>query len=147
MTNAYEIFKTEDNLETNGVWKEYGGVVKVKIARAGNKNTAFNKALAKAADKYRGANPEKQSKREIEEPWVEVYVKELIKGIQVKEGNKWVDGVHLPDAKGNIVLSEANRINMTKFFLDLPDLFSRIKDDANEMKTFQKEKEEEDLKN
>ena len=36
---------------------------------------------------------------------------------------------------------------MTKFFLDLPDLFSRVKEDANEMRTFQKEKEEEDLKN
>jgi len=147
MTNAYEMFKTEDDSEVNGVWKEYAGVVKVKIARAGNKNTAFNRALSKTAEKYRGANSDKQNKKELERPWAEVYVKEIIKGFQVKDNDKWVDGVHLPDNKGNIVLKEATKENITQFLLDLPDLFGRIKDDANEMKTYQKEKEEEIVKN
>lgn len=145
MKNAYEMFKTEDNLEIDGVWKEYKGVLRVKLARAGNKNIEFNKTLGKAAKKYKDAGTD--TKRDQERPWAEVYVKEVIKGFEVKVDDEWKPGVYLPDESGSIVLKDASKENIMQFLLDLPDLFDKIKEDATEMRTFQKEEEEADLKN
>jgi hypothetical protein len=145
--NFYEAFKTEDNLEIDGIWKEYaGGLVRIKIARAGNKNTSFNKAITKAHKKYKNAGTD--TKEDQARPWAEVYVNSVIKSFEVKdEDGNWVEGIYLPDEKGNISFQEASKENIMKVLLDLPDLFDALQDDAKEMETFKKEEEEQDLKN
>lgn len=143
--NFYEMFKTEDNLEVDGVWKEYGGVLRVKLARAGNKNVEFNKALGKAAKKYKDAGTD--TKVDQERPWAEVYSKSIVKAFEVKVDDEWVSGVYLPNESGDVELMDATKENIMRVFLDLPDLFDKIKEDAAEMRTFQKEEEEEEAKN
>lgn len=146
MTNFYELFRTETNLEVDGVWKEYaGGLVRVKIARQGGKNIAFNKALSKIGKRFEKAPND--TKEQIDRPWAEVFAAAVIKGFEVKVDDEWVSGVYLPDNNGNLQLVEANTENIIKVLLDLPDLFTKIKNDADEMRTFQKEEEEEDIKN
>lgn len=146
MTNFYELFKTETNLEVDGVWKEYaGGLVRVKIARQGGKNVAYNKALSKVGKRFEKAPNE--TKEQIDRPWAEVFTAAVIKGFEVKVDDKWVSGVYLPNEAGELSLVDASTDNIIKVLIDLPDLFTKIKDDANEMNTFQKQKEEEDIKN
>lgn len=146
MTNFYELFKTETNLEIDGVWKEYaGGVVRVKIARQGGKNVAFNKALSKVGKRFEKAPND--TKEQIDRPWAEVFAAAVIKGFEVKVDGNWVSGVYLPNASGDIELVEANTENIIQVLIDLPDLFEKIRKDAEEMKTFQKEEEEENIKN
>ena len=145
MTNLFEKFKTEDDFEVDGVWKEYYGTAKIKLARAGNKNTEYFKYLRKSAKKYENAGTD--TKADQDRPWAEVFSKTVIKGWQVKEKDKWVDGIHLPDEKGNITLHPFNQENVVKTLLMLPDFFAILKEDADNIKTFQKEKEEEEVKN
>ena len=58
--SLYKLFKTDEKLETDGVWLEYGQTeegkpIRIKIARAGGRNVAFAKALEKATRPYRKA--------------------------------------------------------------------------------------------
>lgn len=150
MTNLFEKFKTEDDFEVNGIWKTYQGAAKIKLARAGNKNMEYSKCLAKVAEDLDGKDekdPEKETREDRDKPWIEVYARSVIKGWQVKDGDKWVDGIHLPDSKGNIIIKPYSIDNVVKALLALPDFFDIIRKDANNIKTFQKEKEEKEIKN
>ena len=58
--SLYKLFKTNENLETDGIWLEYGQTadgkpIRIKIARAGGHNVAFSKALEKATRPYKKA--------------------------------------------------------------------------------------------
>jgi len=145
MSNLFEDFKTEDNFEIDGVWKEYKGHTKVKLARAGNKNTEYFKYLRKSAKKYENAGTD--TKEDQDRPWAEVFSKTVVKGWKSKDGDEWVDGIFLPDEKGDVVLHSYSPENVMKVLLMLPDFFEILKKDADEVKTFQKEKEEEEVKN
>lgn len=145
MTNLFEKFKTEDDFEVDGTWKEYYGSAKIKIARAGNKNTEYFKYLRKSAKKYENAGTD--TKRDQDRPWAEVFAKSVIKGWKVKDGDEWVDGIHLPDKKEKIVIKPFTTENVVEVLLLLPDLFEILKRDADNIKTFQKEKEKEEVKN
>lgn len=145
MTNLFTKFKTEDNFEVDGVWKEYYGSAKVKIARAGNKNTEYYKYVQKAAKKYKNAGTD--TKADQDRPWAEVFAKTVIRGWKVQDGEAWVDGIHLPDERGNIVIKPYTQENVIETLLALPDFFRELRDDAEEMRTFQKDSEEDDLKN
>jgi hypothetical protein len=145
MGNLFEDFKTEDDFEVEGIWKEYKGHTKVKIARAGNKNVAYFKYFKKSAKKYENAGTD--TKEDIDRPWAEVFAKTIIKGWQSKDGDKWVDGIAMPDKKGVVEIKPFNYENVMKVLLMLPDFFSILREDADKLTTFQKEQEVEDAKN
>lgn len=145
MTNLFEKFKTEDDFEIDGIWKEYYGTAKIKLARAGNKNTEYYKYLKKSAKKYENAGND--TKVDQDRPWAEVFSKTVIRGWKVKEDNKWINGLHLPNDKDEIERVPFNHENVVKALLLLPDFFDILRKDADNIKTFQKEKEETEVKN
>jgi hypothetical protein len=132
----------------DGIWKEYYGSAKIKLARAGNKNTEYYKCLKKSAKKYENAGND--TKADQDRPWAEIFSKTIIKGWKVKDpkdDKKWVDGIHLPNDTGEVEVVPFNHENVVKVLLLLPDFFEIIRKDADDIKTFQKEKEEKEIKN
>ena len=60
MAGIYDTFKTDNQLETSGVWLEYGETdngdpVRILVSRACPRNVAYTKALEKATRPHRQA--------------------------------------------------------------------------------------------
>ena len=135
MGNLFEDFKTEDSLEIDGVWKPYNGHTQIKLTRSGGKNTKYYKDLAEIAEKYN--DDEDQIK-----PWAELFAESVIKGWKSKVDGKWIDGIIFPEG-----LRDYSKKNVIEALVLLPDFFSILKKDADNLKTFQKQTQEKDLKN
>ena len=138
--SLYKLFKTDEKLETDGVWLEYGQTeqgkpIRIKIARAGGRNVAFAKALEKATRPYRkaiqtGTLDDKTATRLYQE----VFADTVVLGWENVEGP---DGQPL----------EFNKENVLKLFEDLPDLFADLREQANNVSLFREEVLEADLGN
>ena len=147
MTNLYKMYKTETDLEVNGVWQVEGDS-RIKIARSGNKNTKYNKTFTKVTKKYDEATIKTLNNEKSDALMAEIFVKSVITAWESKDGKgKWVSGIVMPDDKGELSLLPFNLTNAKKCLLDLPDLFGKLRDKAGDLKTFQKEVEETQLKN
>jgi hypothetical protein len=120
-------FSTNKKLEDEGVWIDIGDGAKLKIARAGNKQSnALSKQLAKPymAQITYG----KLSDEVATQIGVEVMAKAILldwKGIQY-------DGADLPYSVDNAI----------KLLTELPDFRDYVSQMANDRKTFQREIEE-----
>ncbi len=138
--SLYKLFKTNENLETEGVWIEYGAnekgePVRIKIARAGGHNVEFAKALEKATRPYRRAiQTGTLDNKTADRLYKEVFADTVVLG--------WVN-VDGPDGKP----LEFTRENVLKLFEDLPDLFADLREQANNMALFRDETREADLGN
>jgi hypothetical protein len=138
--SLYKLFKTNENLETDGIWLEYGQTadgkpVRIKIARAGGHNVAFAKALEKATRPYKkaiqtGTLDDKTATR----LYREVFADTVVLGWENVEG---------PDGQP----MEFNNANVLKLFEDLPDLFADLREQANNVALFRDEVRETDLGN
>lgn len=138
--SLYKLFKTDENLETDGIWLEYGQnekgePIRIKIARAGGHNSAFSKALEKATRPYRkaiqtGMLDNKTADRLYKEVFAETVVLD------------WMN-VEGPDGQP----MEFKRENVLKLFEDLPDLFADLREQANNVALFRDEVREADLGN
>ena len=147
MKNFYERFKTEGDFEVNGVWIDFDDV-RIRIARAGNKNTEFNKVLRKVLKRYENVKLEDLSKKDSDAVMAEVYARTIIKSWEVKdESGNWISGIWMPNDDGGFIIEEFNTENVKQCLVDLPDLFSRLRDDSQEMSNFQREEEEKEAKN
>lgn len=150
--NLYSLFKTNPSMETEGIMVEYGTVVRdgqevpvrIKIARAGGGNTAFEKALEKATRPYRKALQNNRMDPEIAAKiYKEVFVDTVLLG--------W-DNVAFPvlDASGKVAGEEFlpfNRDNALRLLNDLPDLYADLREQALNGNLFREELLEEDLGN
>ena len=140
MSGLYSAFKTNDGLETQGVWVDYatGGEkpARFRIARAGGSNRKYGRILDAKTKPVRrlmeiGALDDVVSDR----LHAEVYAESVILG--------WEDvtdeqGADLPFTKENCV----------KLLLDLPDLFRDLRSMATSLALFRAEVDrEEDRKN
>lgn len=146
MSGLYKTFKTEEKHEISGVWLEYGRTeptpeepegapIRIKIARAGGRNTSFNKALEKATRPYRKAIQSGSIALEtIENLYRDVFVDHCILGWANVAGP---DGVKLA----------YNRDNVLKVLSDLPDLYADLKEQASSLALFREEEREADLGN
>lgn len=138
--NLYNLFKTDENLETDGIWIEYGETVdgqpiRIRIARAGGKNKAFTKALEKATRPHRKAiQTGSLDNATADKLYREVFVDTVVLGWE-----------NVTDAAGNPL--EFNRENALKLFIDLPDLFQDLREQAANAALFREELLEEDLGN
>ena len=138
--SLYKLFKTNENLETDGIWLEYGQTadgkpIRIKIARAGGHNVAFSKALEKATRPYKkaiqtGMLDNKTADRLYKEVFAETVVLD------------WIN-VEGPDGQP----MDFNKENVLKLFEDLPDLFVDLREQAGTVALFRDEVREADLGN
>lgn len=138
--SLYKLFKTNENLETDGVWLEYGQTekgepIRIKIARAGGHNSAFSKALEKATRPYRKAIQTGM----LDNKTADKLYKEVFADTVVLD---WIN-VEGPDGQP----MEFKRENVLKLFEDLPDLFADLREQANNVALFREEVREADLGN
>lgn len=138
--NLYKLFKTDENLETDGIFIEYGETddgkpVRIRIARAGGKNTAFTKALEKATRPHRKAiQSGSMDNATADRLYRDVFADTVVLG--------W-ENVTGPDGKP----LEFNKENVLKLFQDLPDLFQDLREQAANAALFREAVLEEDLGN
>lgn len=138
--SLYKLFKTDENLETDGIWLEYGQnekgePIRIKIARAGGHNSAFSKALEKATRPYRKAIQTGM----LDNKTADKLYKDVFADTVVLD---WIN-VEGPDGKP----MEFKRENVLKLFKDLPDLFADLREQANHVALFRDEVRESDLGN
>lgn len=138
--NLYNQFKTDETLETDGIFIEYGETadgkpIRIRIARAGGKNKAFTKALEKATRPHRKAiQTGSLDSATADKLYREVFVDTVVLGWE-----------NVTDENGKPL--EFNRENALKVFTDLPDLFQDLRDQAANSALFREEVLEEDLGN
>lgn len=149
MAGAYELFKTDDDLETKGVTINYGEF-KITVARAGGSNKKYHKALEVKTRPYRRAiqagtmDPDTDRKA-----YAEVYAEAVVLGWSkvIKENGeeKEINGVIAGPDGEDIPFTKAN---VVKVLLDLPELFADIQSQAQSIKLFRdKDEDEVDAKN
>ena len=133
--SLYKLFKTNENLETDGIWLEYGQTadgkpIRIKIARAGGHNVAFSKALEKATRPYKKAIQTGMLDNKTAEVFAETVVLD------------WIN-VEGPDGQPMYFNNE----NVLKLFEDLPDLFVDLREQSANVALFRDEVRETDLGN
>lgn len=134
MSGPYSVFRTDKALEKEGIVLDYGDF-KIKVARAGGSNTAFQKALTAKVRPYKrqldaGTIPDDVAER----LFLDVYAESVVLGW---EGVTDENGKPLPYSKENAV----------KLFTDLPDLFRDVQNQAAAISNFRAEVTEDTIKN
>ena len=142
--SLYEIYGTESNYEVDGVWQDLGPC-RIKLARAGNKNTLYAKTFKSVLKRWDKKNYEAVTEEESKLIMAEIYSKAVIKAWEIKDDKgKWESGLFLMKDGVEKKVS-ATPANIAKCLIDLPDLFTQIQRWADDIKTFQKEAEEEQV--
>lgn len=143
--SLYQTFKTDPNLEQNGVVINYGPNSKgidqeFWVRRAGGANKQFQKSMSAKMRPYRkqlatGTMPDALAERIVREVYAETVVLKFA-GIEVPTGEQ--------DSEGNPVFQDLpySVENCMRLFNDLPDLFTDIRDQCNEMAIFREDLEE-----
>lgn len=124
MSNVYEIFKTNENLEKKkGITLEFGEF-SFQILRAGNKNKNYSKISRKLSKKY---------KRQIETETIDDEIgRELL--IKIYAESVVIDWKGIQDESGKDMPFTVE--NCIKLLTDLPDLFGMIHSEANNFSNF-----------
>ncbi len=138
--SLYKLFQTSENMETDGVWLEYGltsagAPIRIKIARAGGHNVKFNKALEKATRPYKKAIQTGM----LDNSTADRLYKDVFADTVVLD---WMN-IEGPDG----ALMEFNKDNVLKLFDDLPDLFADLREQSGQVSLFREEAREDDLGN
>lgn len=131
--SLYSAFGTDKDLESNGVVLDFG-VVKVKVRRAGGSNRAFVSALsAKMRPHRRSLENNTMSEELALSLQLDVYFDTVVVG--------W-EGV--TDRGGNPL--PYTRENFKAVMADLPDFWAAVRNEADNMRNFQREQAAEDGK-
>jgi hypothetical protein len=126
MKNLYEAFGTVKEYELDGVTLDFG-VAKFRVRRAGGSNRKFLNVLSSKLRPHRRAlNAGTLPDEVAEDLQMEVYFETVVTG--------W-EGV--TDREGNAL--EYNLANFKKVMRDLPDLWSTLREEADNLKNFQLE--------
>lgn len=138
MSGLYSMFKTDTNLEQNGIWLEYadnskGAPIRIRIARAGGSNQRYNSTLNAKGKAYK-----QQIKHEVLSPEVslrlvrETYAETVVLNWENVEFPVLKDG----EPTGEFEAAEFSVANVIRLFTDLPDLFLDVKEQAENMSLF-----------
>jgi len=145
--NPYEMFETSDDYEVNGKWKSFGGF-KVKLARAGGRNTMWKKSFAEFSKDYKGADSGSVSEEIIIDIVMKTFCEAAVKDWEVRnEKGEWRKGIYVKNKKGEVELRPVNFKNILKCLKQLPDLYDKLDDAAKTLSFFQSKKEEDLIKN
>ena len=140
MSNLYKTFKTNKNLETDGVTVNYGTnsngeKIEFLIARAGGSNTKFARLLeAKMKPYRRQIQTDTMDPKVAKQLTLEVFAKTIILGFSGVEDE---NGVALPYSYENVI----------KLMTDLPDLYADLQAMSQEISVFREAVIQEDVKN
>lgn len=143
----YDSMKTSPRLEAEGIWLDIDHT-RIKLARAGGKNTKFIVAAEKIAREHKRAFDlmgEEQGRKLFSKLFAEVIVLDWLTrdesgtldedGDSVGtefEGAKYVRGISGPE--GEVI--EYNVENIMKTFSDIPDLLKIVKETAEDSALF-----------
>lgn len=138
--SLYKQFKTNKELEKDGILLEYGLNSKgqpicIRIARAGGGNVQFSKRFEAKLKPFRRQVQNETLDPQLAEKLVrEVYAESVVLGWENVEDE---DGNELPFSVENAI----------KLFTDLPELFKDIQEQSGKMALFREEILEADSKN
>jgi len=142
--NPFEMFETEESYEINGVWQDFGDF-RIKLARSGGKNTAYNKMLADEIKKLGKATFDAVDPEEATDLVRKVFVKTIIKDHEIKGKKGWEKGVYVKK-DGKITVVPFTSDNMELCLKQLPEYWDKIQQYADDYKVFQREVETEIVK-
>lgn len=140
--SLYQTFDTSKDLEKTGIFLQYGFAegdlekpIRILIARAGGSNTKFARVLeAKTKPHRRAIQTETLDAKLAESIFMDVYADTVILGWENVQGK---DGTYL----------EFNRSNVIQVLIDLPDLYTDIREQAQKAALFRNVTLEIDAKN
>lgn len=148
--SLYSSMKTSPRLESEGIWLDLGHT-RIRLARAGGKNTKFITAAEKIAREHKRSLDligEEKGRKLFSKLFAEVVVLDWLTkqddgdlddmGVAISEGyegDRYNRGISGP----NDELIEFNVENVLKTFDDLPDLLRVIKETAEDPSLFRQE--------
>lgn len=138
--NLYQQFKTNDNLETQGILLEYGtnsqgNPICIRIARAGGANRAFEKLIEAKVKPFRRQIQNDIMETALQEKIIlEVYANTIILGWE-----------NVEDENGQPL--EFSVPACIKLLTDLPDLFRDIQEQSQRASLFRQDLRSADSKN
>lgn len=141
----YDKMKTSSRLETEGIWLQIDDT-RIKLARAGGKNTKFTAAAEKVAREHKRSLDmmgEAQGRKLFSKLFAEIIVLDWLtqrndgeldeNGLAFPENpasddKRWTRGISGPT--GDVI--EFNVENVLKTFDDIPDLLRMVKETAED---------------
>lgn len=139
----YDVFETDENLETDGIWLDYGDF-RVRIASAGQGNKKYVKYAEKALKPIRKAMQAGALSNERSIAIMsDIYAKTIVMDWETMQDGSLVKGVEQRDGS----IGPVNPEVVKQAFLDLPNLFIDIQEQANSISNFRKAELEEESGN
>lgn len=144
MMSMYDQFQTDEQVENHGFWIEYGDF-RILLARAGGANMAFRKLLEAKTRPYRRAiQNESMSEVLAQKMMIEVYAETVVLDWETKKADgEFCKGIESETGE----LLPVNKENIAQTLAKLPDLFSDLKQMANNMVLFRRQVQEEESGN
>lgn len=141
----YSAYKTNDNLEKNGIRLDYGDFV-ITVRRAGGSNREYEQEMRKNFQKFNLANRKSVSEKvnlEMLNAWYIVFARTVVVNWETLKDDEFVQGIEAED--GSII--EFNEENVIKTFKNLPELFNDVQMQASNMQLFLDQNIEDAAKN
>lgn len=132
--SLYEMFKTDTKAEQEGVVIDYGGSVRITLARAGGSNKRFLRLLRDKARPYKRAISTEQLPPETQEKILrKCYAEAIVLNWETKVEGEWRQGIEQP---GQSDLLPFTKENVLATFEALPDLFTDLQSQAGDFSLF-----------
>ena len=142
----YDVFETDEDLETAGIWLDYGDF-RIRIASAGQGNKKYVKYAEKALKPVRKAMQAGALSNERSISIMsDIYAKTIVLDWEVTDpenSDEMIKGIESRD--GSIL--PVNPENIAATFKALPNLFIDIQEQASSIANFRKAELEEDSGN
>lgn len=133
----YQTFKTDTDLETDGIWLDYGDF-RVKIARSGGANKKFARMLEARTRPYQRAIKAGTLDNDVSNRIMrDLFIACVILDWNVKTEDGWVKGIAPLDDPAKIVPPSAQAL--AEVLEGLPDLFADIQEQAQSAANFRSE--------
>ena len=130
----YDVFETDEDLETSGIWLDYGDF-RVKIASANQGNKKYVKYAEKALKPVRKAMQAGAISNERSMTLMaDIYAKTVVIDWETAVDGQMQKGIE----QRNGDISPVNYETVKQAFLDLPNLFIDIQEQANSIANFRK---------
>ncbi len=140
----YDVFETDESLEANGVWIDYGDF-RILIASSGQGNKKYVKYAEKKLKPVRRAlESGAMSNARSQALMADIYAVAVILSWEVSTGDeKWQAGIESPEGE----ILPFNEDNTKAALIALPRLFMDLQEQAGSLANFRKEELEDDTKN
>ena len=132
--DLYKKYKTDKKLDNEGVFVDYGGGTKFRLARMSRTNQRYQKAMTEVMEQHEIALKRKSLDEDLAE---ELQIKVFVETILLD----W-EGVNAPDGQP----LEYSKDAAIKLLTDLPDLYSDLQEQASSISHFREMEDAETVK-